>query len=170
MSSHGFKITFVLGTALLALGLVHCDSSTRPDTYRDFIVDVNGETLIMRASDPVTVRQAAAVRNGGESMFPIGPLRRGDGGFNAPWSWNLDPDQVRLTQTAAEVCDGLPSFGEENLDSFLRPGVGYCPWSARIVGEASGTGALHSVIEPVEIDEDAVANDGARRSNTRQGR
>jgi hypothetical protein len=50
-------------------------------------------------------------------------------------AWHMDPDEVRLTEIAIEACDGLPSFVEKNLDAFVRPEVGYCPWSARIVGE-----------------------------------
>jgi hypothetical protein len=45
----------------------------------------------------------------------------------------MDPEQVRLTEVAVEVCDGRPSYVEENLDDFLM--VGYCPWSGRIVSE-----------------------------------
>lgn len=89
----------------------------------------------MRTTDPTTIQQAVAILNGAPNMFPIGPLRRGDGGFNSPWSWHFDPDEVRLTEVAVEVCDGLPSYVEENLEDFLVRGVGYCPWSERIVGE-----------------------------------
>ena len=59
----------------------------------------------------------------------IGPLLRGDGGFNAPWSWHFDPGQVRMTEAAIEVCDGQPSYVEAHLSDFPT----YCPWSARVV-------------------------------------
>ena len=134
MNAQRIGFGFGLVAVLLAVGLLSCDS-TGPDTHRDFVVDVNGERFVMRATDSATIRQAVDVINGRENMFPIGPLRRGNGGFNTPWSWHMDPDEVRLTEIAIEACDGLPSFVEKNLDTFLRPEVGYCPWSARIVGE-----------------------------------
>jgi hypothetical protein len=115
------------------LALAHCNGDTSADRHRDFVVDVSGERFVMRATDPDTIRQAMAILSGAENRFPIGPLLRGDGGFNAPWSWHMDPEQVRLTEVAVEVCDGRPSYVEENLDDFLM--VGYCPWSGRIVSE-----------------------------------
>ena len=59
------------------------------------------------------------------------PLRRGDGGFNAPWSWHLDPAETRFVEAAIEVCDGTPSYVEAHLAEFPT----YCPWGARIVRE-----------------------------------
>ena len=39
-----------------------------------------------------------------------------------------------MAELTIEVCSGLPSFVEENLEEWLT-GVGqYCPWSARLVG------------------------------------
>ena len=112
---------------------LQCDGGISPDSHRDFLVDVNGETFVMRTTDPETMQRAVAVLNGSENLFPIGPLRSGDGGFNAPWSWHMDDDEVRLTEVAVEVCDGLPSYVEEHVEDFL--GVGYCPWSGRIIRE-----------------------------------
>ena len=66
---------------------------------------------------------------GRPTAFPAGPLLRGDGGFNAPWSWHFDPDQVRMVEAAIEVCDGTPSYVETHLSDFPT----YCPWGARIV-------------------------------------
>jgi hypothetical protein len=62
-------------------------------------------------------------------MFPIGPLRAGDGGFNAPWSWHFDPDEVRFAEAAIELCDGTPSYVEEHLADYPS----YCPWAAQVV-------------------------------------
>jgi hypothetical protein len=102
-----------------------------PDGPRaEFLVRVESETFVARVTDPDTIAAFRAVVEGRRSGFPIGPLRRGDGGFNAPWSWHFVPDQVRMTEAAIEVCDGQPSYVQENLADFLP---GYCPWSARVV-------------------------------------
>jgi hypothetical protein len=87
----------------------------------------------MRTTDPETTLLARENLQGANRRFPIGPLRRGDGGFNRPWSWHLDPDRVRMAEAAIEVCDGVPSYVEAHLDEFLD--LGYCPWSARVVAE-----------------------------------
>jgi hypothetical protein len=97
----------------------------------DFVVSVAGESFVMRVEDPETIRLARENRAGGNGSFPIGPLRRGDGGFNHPWSWHLDPTEVRMTEAAIEVCDGRPSYVESHLGDYPT----YCPWGARVVGE-----------------------------------
>jgi hypothetical protein len=95
----------------------------------EFVVSVGSETFVMRATDPETIRLAQESMEGRNRRFPIGPLLRGDAGFNAPWSWHFDPGQVRMTEAAIEVCDGQPSYVEAHLSDFPT----YCPWSARVV-------------------------------------
>lgn len=113
-----------------ALALPSC-SSGPSDTGADFVVSVDGETFVMRVRDPGTVRLARESLEGRSRTFPIGPLRAGDGGFNAPWSWHFDPDQVRMTEAAIELCDGRPSYVEAHRPDFPT----YCPWAARVVSE-----------------------------------
>jgi hypothetical protein len=113
----------------LAVLLAGCGSPSDPSGYTEFVVEVEGERFVLRALDPETVRLATQNMQGGNGMFPIGPLLRGDGGFNAPWSWHLDPEEVRLTEVAVEVCDGRPSYVEAHLDDYPT----YCPWGARVV-------------------------------------
>ncbi len=122
--------TTSLAAALCALALL-AGCSDPDDIEADFVVSVGSERFVMRARDPETIRLARAQLSGTGRGFPIGPLLPGDGGFNAPWSWHLDPDAVRLTEAAIEVCDGLPSYVEAHRADFPT----YCPWSGRIVGE-----------------------------------
>jgi hypothetical protein len=124
------------GTAVAALvaglGLGACERSEPSEPFVDFVVAVTGETFVLRSGDPETIALAYDAMRGENQRFPIGPLRRGDGGFNAPWSWHIDPAEARLTEVAIEVCDGKPSYVEEHVEDFLR--IGYCPWAGRIVG------------------------------------
>ena len=116
--------------ALLAAVLgVGCSNSDGPRA--DFLVAVGSEQFVVRTTDPDTITAFRAVVAGQRTGFPIGPLRAEDGGFNAPWTWHFDEDEVRLTEVAVEVCDGTPSFVEANLGDFPT----YCPWSAVIVSE-----------------------------------
>lgn len=121
------------GAALtLALALaVSCGGGEPSGPFVDFVVAVEDERFVLRASDADTIAAAYGNLRGQNSRFPIGPLRTGDGGFNAPWSWHIDPDEVRLAEAAIEVCDGRPSYVEEHVEDYLP--IGYCPWGARIV-------------------------------------
>jgi alkylglycerol monooxygenase len=107
-----------------------CDDGRADRPYAEFLVAVDRETFVLRATDPETIRLATENFRGRNAMFPIGPLLPGPGGFNAPWSWHFDPDRVRMAEIAIEVCDGRPSYVEENLQDFLGT---YCPWGARVV-------------------------------------
>lgn len=69
------------------------------------------------------------VLNGRARRFPIGPLLSGDGAFNAPWSWHIDPEQFEFADFTIGVCDGLPSYVEDHTITSET----YCPWSAKIV-------------------------------------
>jgi hypothetical protein len=122
-------LTLVLATSLGALG---CGGSDPDNPFTEFVIAVDDETFVLRVSDPETIRLGFANLRGEASVFPIGPLVRGDGGFNAPWSWHIDPAAVRFTEIAIEVCDGRPSYVEEHVDDFVP--IGYCPWGGRVVG------------------------------------
>jgi hypothetical protein len=115
--------------ALAALFLCSCDGQSPSRAYTNFLVAVGQETFLFRSTDPETIRLATESFAGRNRFFPLGPLRAGDGGFNAPWSWHLDPAETRLVEAAIEVCDGTPSYVEAHRADFPT----YCPWSARIV-------------------------------------
>lgn len=116
--------------ALLALAAAGCESPSSPDGSQEFVVDVSGERFVVRLTDPDAIRLAGENLQGANARFPMGTVRRGDGGFNQPWSWHLDPDDTTLVELAIEVCDGRPSYLEGHLDDYTT----YCPWGARIVG------------------------------------
>ena len=120
----------IRGTVLLALALLLPACSDDPsEVEAEFVVSVADETFVMRVRDPETIRLAQENIERRNQRFPIGALLRGDGGFNAPWSWHLDPAQVRMTEIAIEVCDGRPSYVEAHLADFPA----YCPWGARVI-------------------------------------
>jgi len=118
--------------AALALGALLSGCSSGPsDMGADFVVSVDDESFVLRVHDAETIRLARENLEGRNHAFPIGPLRAGDGGFNAPWSWHFDPEEVRMTEAAVEVCDGRPSYVESHPSDFAT----YCPWAARVVRE-----------------------------------
>src|SRR5262245_18760436 len=109
-----------------------CTSPTSPDpAVPEFIIEIVGERFVLRLTDPQTIERARANLRGQNQMFPSGPLRRGNGGFNAPWTWHLDPDQTRFVESAIEICDGRPSYVEAHQPEYPI----YCPWGGRVVAE-----------------------------------
>lgn len=120
---------------LMLAGLLSaCGSPTAPEGAVDFLVDVAGERFVLRLTNPVAIVQAEANLRGLNSRFPLGAVRRGDGGFNQPWSWHLDPQDTELVELAIEVCDGRPSYLQGHLDEYPV----YCPWGARVVRRLGG--------------------------------
>jgi hypothetical protein len=117
-----------------------CDgSSSGPDgPPAVFVVEVVDEEFRIRLEDPVLIEQARRILRGDEPQKIVsGRLAAGDGGFNDPWSWHLLPETIEFVEVAIELCDGKPSFVEEDLDYWLNTVRTYCPWSARIVAEES---------------------------------
>lgn len=120
--------TLICGLALIVA--VSCSHPSSPSGPTEFIVDVGGERFVLRTTNAETIRLASENMQGLNRRFPAGPLRDGNGGFNGPWTWHLDPDQTQMVEAAIEVCDGKPSYVEAHKSDFPT----YCPWSARVVG------------------------------------
>lgn len=123
------RLLALFGSIPLVVLLAACGGPTEPAGTADFIVSVSGERFVLRLTDTETIRLAEDNRQGRNQKFPLGPLRPGNGGFNAPWSWHFDPAETRLVDVAIEVCDGRPSYIEQHLAEFPT----YCPWGARVV-------------------------------------
>ncbi len=54
--------------------------------------------------------------------------------LNFEWSWYFDPNDWLLTDLSIELCDGNPTYVEENLDEYVRTGR-YCPWGSKVKRE-----------------------------------
>jgi len=125
-------IILVLSLVLIGSAAYYATSSTSP-RGKYFLVDVHGERFIIYVTDAETIELAIENMQGKNKMFPMGELGRGDGGFNKPWSWHLKPDTVRMVEVSIELCDGTPSFVEDELEYWLETVKNYCPWGGRII-------------------------------------
>ena len=93
----------------------------------------DGEVFRILLRDSDVIAQARARIGAGNRQIVAGVLARGNGGFNVPWSWHLDPDTVGFPEVTVEICDGCPSDVEANGGSW---GLGsFCPWSSEIIAE-----------------------------------
>lgn len=93
----------------------------------------DGETFKVRITDQEIITEAERLIGSEDRRIITGPLRRGDGGFNEPWSWHLDPDSVAFADLTIELCDGCPHMLEEDLDYWVDTVGQYCPWSTEIL-------------------------------------
>ena len=115
--------------------LAGCDGSpTAGEDDRDaFVVEVLGERFHVRATDPEAVAALRARQQSGEVSVVLGEVKKGDGGFNAPWGWHLDPASIEVPDAAMELCDGRPSFVQKDVDKWIAQARIFCPWSAKVV-------------------------------------
>ena len=98
--------------------------------------EVSGERFDVWVTNSQAIADMIALEEGTSTAnIPNGALRAGPGpgGYNAPWSWHLDAEDIEMAEAAIEVCDGRPSLVDELLDDYLLVGR-FCPWGAVLVG------------------------------------
>jgi hypothetical protein len=101
---------------------------------KSFILQTaNGDNFKVYATDPEAIQLLTDNYYGLNNMFVMGRLVIGNGGFNSPWSWHLDPDHVTMAEFAIELCDGTPSEVEHNLPYWLFQVETFCPWSSKVI-------------------------------------
>jgi hypothetical protein len=101
---------------------------------KSFILQTtNGDKFTVYATDPEAIHLLTDNYHGLNNMFVTGRLVIGNGGFNSPWSWHLDPDDVTMAEFAIELCDGTPSEVEHNLPYWLFQVETFCPWSSKVI-------------------------------------
>jgi hypothetical protein len=118
-----------------ALGIIACGGdadSMRPPPSQEFVIEVEGERFRLRTSSPATATALDARRRSGALGVVAGRIVRGDGGFNTPWSWHLDPLSIEVPDASIELCDGRPSMVQSDLDYWVDIVHTFCPWSARV--------------------------------------
>ena len=99
-----------------------------------FEVEVTGqERFFIALNDEAQVDLAMQRMEEGTIGVIHGTVVRGDGGFNDPYAWHLDPATVTFPDMAMEVCDGRPQFIQDDLDYWVDTVRYYCPWGAQIV-------------------------------------
>lgn len=101
---------------------------------KSFILQTaNGDKFTVYATDPEAIQLLTDNYYGLNNMFVTGRLVIGNGGFNSPWSWHLDPEDVTMAEFAIELCDGTPSEVEHNLPYWLFQVETFCPWSSKVI-------------------------------------
>ena len=129
-----FLVTAVTCTLLVILmsGCTTSESSLCGGVVVTF--DVNREMYNVFITNEETIEAVYAVQRG-ESLatIPNGRIIEGSKCYNLPWSWHIDPEDIHMAEFTIELCDGLPSHVEQDLDYWVKTVERFCPWSATIV-------------------------------------
>ena len=122
----------ILGAAIVVVAAVSAVLIATSLTPRNPVAtfQVVDETYRIELATPALVAHAEALLAGEQvAAIPNGVVVRNDPGPNAPWSWHIDPATLDFADMTIEVCDGLPSYVEDEIVTSDQ----FCPWSAKIV-------------------------------------
>jgi hypothetical protein len=97
--------------ALLFSMSASCKSPTEPSRNL-FAIGACNAVFHVQIDDATVAQQAVDLVGKGNVKIICGTVRAGDGGFNAPWPWHLDPASIRFTDVVAEILDRCPQSAE----------------------------------------------------------
>jgi hypothetical protein len=88
------------------------------DTFQVWITDSQARSDVV-----------AVFRGESNKTIPDGKLNGGPGilEYNIPWAWHIDQDDIRMVETASEVCDATPSEVEADLVEWVNNKGRFCP-------------------------------------------
>lgn len=114
---------------LLSLGLASCSDSSAPDERASFVFreSLTGDVVHVDITDQAALGEADRLRQSGEQRWVVGTPVRGDGGFNAPWTWHLDPASISFAEVTIEACQTAASAIADDLDYWIGFGQ-VCIW------------------------------------------
>jgi len=113
-----------------------CSSPEAFDLQGGILVtfSVQGEQYRIFITNEETIDQVYALRDGrSDARIPSGKLLEGQVSYNEPWHWHIDSDDIVMAEITIELCDGLPSHVEADIDYWVNQVRCFCPWSAKLV-------------------------------------
>jgi hypothetical protein len=117
---------FVLSALILAG--VGCSDSSGPDDARFVFRDpLTQDAVRLEITNSEGRAQADALLRSGEARWALGTLKRGDGGFNGPWTWHIDPATITFAEVTIEACQTAMSAIDDDLDYWIDFGQ-VCIW------------------------------------------
>ena len=117
----------ILCVAILAC--LSCNDATDPTTGALFVFrdPATNDVVRIEISNAEGLSQAEDLLRSGTAQWAIGTPRRGDGGFNSPWTWHIDPSSVSFAEVTIEACQTAASAIDDDLDYWINFGQ-VCLW------------------------------------------
>ena len=133
----GLSVVLIILAILFAIHFFgSCRSPAGPGLEGGILAtfDVQGERYSIFITNEGTIDQVFALARGqSEATIPTGKLLRGQVVYNLPWHWHIDSEDIEMAENTIELCDGLPSLVESDIDYWVETVGRFCPWSARLV-------------------------------------
>ena len=109
----------------LALIVLACSQAAAPNQYTRFRLrdNVTSDRFQVEIAGRGAVAQADSLIRSQVPRYVIGKPVAGDGGYNAPWHWHLDPNSIAFGESVIEVCMTTAPSVEQALDSWTRLGL-----------------------------------------------
>ena len=114
-------------SALILAGVACSDSSGPEDARFVFRDPLTQDVVTLEVSNSEGRAQAEDLLRSGEARWALGTLKRGDGGFNGPWTWHIDPATVTFAEVTIEACQTAMSAIDDDLDYWIDFGQ-VCIW------------------------------------------
>lgn len=115
--------------SLIALAGSGCSDTTDPGTRERFAFRDPATNVVVRLeiTNAQGLTQARDLLRSGEAMWALGTPRRGDGGFNGPFTWHIDPASITFAEVTIEACQTAASAIGDDLDYWISFGQ-VCIW------------------------------------------
>jgi hypothetical protein len=113
-----------------------------------FVAATKSKTTIQRCDSMLQLPPAQ------RRIIPIGDIKRGNRGYNAPYNWHYEESAWTVSPTAVELCDVWVPKVDSNLDYWVDS-VGYiCPWNVSLHEEVTYTDreSAKAVTPKVRVD------------------
>ena len=115
----------LVGAILACTG---CNDSSGPENVRFVFRDpLTQDVVRLEITNVVGLAQAQTLLTSGAAQWALGTPIRGDGGFNAPWTWHIDPASVTFAEVTIEACQTAMSAIDDDLDYWIDFGQ-VCIW------------------------------------------
>ena len=121
-------MTPLIAGLVAALMFGGCSDATDPDRARFVFRDPGSNSVVrLEITNPAGLDQAGDLLASGAAQWVLGTPRRGNGGFNAPYSWHLDPASITFAEVTIEACQAAASAVADDLDYWIGFGQ-VCLW------------------------------------------
>jgi len=91
------------------------------------------DTITVWIENEAFITEAQRLLAADETRVPVFNTLVDGGDCDAQWSWHPDPNDVEFADFTIELCDGLPSYIEQNKQEWFDTVGNWCPWSAVVV-------------------------------------